>query len=244
MAGNIQLFQLEDDKKKRMIRMKRKGKFILSGISLFLFCVLIVLVRFVDVRSIGPENTSVGLSHLNQFFSGLTGFNTLWYKITTWLGYAVILVGAMLAAAGFVQIIKRKNPLKADREIIALGGLYILMMGVYALFEIVVINYRPVILLKDIHPAASFPSSHTVLACVIMGSAVMLIGKYVKKKSLCRLLQTACIALMAVTVLGRLISGVHWFTDILGGILISTALLELYSGIIEKKSETIKPEAD
>ena len=84
------------------------------------------------------------------------------------------------------------------------------------------------------NPEASFPSSHTMIVCVIMGSAIMLIGRYIKKKPLCSGLQIICTAIIAVTVVGRLISGVHWFTDIMGGILISSALLALYSGITQK----------
>ncbi len=37
-----------------------------------------------------------------------------------------------------------------------------------------------------------------------------------------------CLSVIAVTVIGRLIAGVHWFTDILGGILISITLLSIF----------------
>ncbi|MBO6094010.1 MAG: phosphatase PAP2 family protein, partial [Oscillospiraceae bacterium] len=83
-------------------------------------------------------------------------------------------------------------------------------------------------------PEASFPSSHTMLVCVIMGSSIPLLGKYVKSDVLCTVLRIICAAIIAVTVIGRLISGVHWFTDILGGILISVMLLNLYAEILER----------
>ena len=214
--------------------MKNKNNLFVSGISGLLVMILIVLVRFVDVRPIGPEGTSIGLSRLNGFFFRISGVNILWYHITDWLGVAAILVAFLFAMAGFVQLIKRRSILKVDHEILALGGLYIVVIGLYVLFEIVIVNYRPIIMPDGTHPEASFPSSHTMLVCVIMGSAIMLIGKYLKEKPLCRVLRGICAAIIGMTVIGRLIAGVHWFTDIVGGVLISIFLLSLFSEVLER----------
>lgn len=214
--------------------MKNKNNLFVSGISGLLVMILIVLVRFIDVRPIGPEGTSIGLSRLNGFFFRLSGVNILWYHITDWLGIAAILVAFLFAMAGFVQLIKRRSIFKVDREILALGCLYIVVIGLYVLFEIVIVNYRPIIMPDGIHPEASFPSSHTMLVCVIMGSAIMLIGKYLKEKPLCRVLRGICAAIIGMTVVGRLIAGVHWFTDIVGGILISIFLLSLFSEVLKR----------
>lgn len=214
--------------------MKNKNNLFVSGISGLLVMLLIVLVCFVDVRPIGAEGTSIGLSRLNGFFFRLSGVNILWYHITDWLGVAAILVAFLFAMAGFVQLIKRRSILKVDHEILALGGLYIVLIGLYALFEIVIVNYRPIIMPDGTHPEASFPSSHTMLVCVIMGSAIMLIGKYLKEKPLCRVLRGICAAIIGMTVIGRLIAGVHWLTDIVGGILISVFLLSLFSEVLER----------
>ena len=214
--------------------MKNKNNLFVSGISGLLVMILIVLVRFVDVRPIGPEGTSIGLSRLNGFFFRLSGVNILWYHITDWLGVAAILVAFLFAMAGFVQLIKRRSIFKVDREILALGCLYIVVIGLYVLFEIVIVNYRPIIMPDGTHPEASFPSSHTMLVCVIMGSAIMLIGKYVKEKRICRVLRGICAAIIGMTVIGRLIAGVHWFTDIVGGVLISIFLLSLFSEVLKR----------
>ena len=217
--------------------MKNKGKFLMLGISGALFALLIVLLRCVDVEPVGAAGTSVGLSHMNRFVFELTGVNMVWYNITDWLGLAAIFAAFLFAATGLVQVIKRRRILKVDKEILALGGLYILVIGIYVLFENVIVNYRPIIMPGCSNPEASFPSSHTMLVCVIMGSTVIIIGKYIKKKSLCRVIRGMCAAVIAVTVVGRLISGVHWFTDILGGLLISTFLLALYSALITWEEE-------
>lgn len=209
--------------------MKKKEKLILAGGSGLLFILLIVLIRFADVSQIGPEDTSIGLSGINRAVFQLTGVNILWYQITDWLGIVAIFVAFVFALTGFVQMIKRRSLLKVDGEILGLGGLYAITIGLYILFEKVIVNYRPIVMPDAVHPEASFPSSHTMLVCVIMGSAMMLLKKYVKNQRLQITLGIICAAVIGITVIGRLISGVHWFTDIIGGILISAFLLSLYS---------------
>ena len=199
-----------------------------SGLSAAL---LIILVRFVDVRPIGPEGTSIGLSHLNQSVFDRFGVNMLWYEITDWLGVAAVLTAFLFALTGMVQLIKRRSLLKVDRAILALGGLYIIVAGLYILFEVLIVNYRPIIMPGGTGPEASFPSSHTMLVCVIMGSAMMLIDRYIAVKTLRGLLRIICAVIIGVTVIGRSIAGVHWFTDSLGGILISAALLALFAEV-------------
>ena len=207
-------------------------RIITAGIGLLLTVILIALVRLVDVAPIGADGTSIGLSHLNQFVFDLFGVNMLWYNITDWLGVAAVLTGFVFAVTGLVQLIKRRSLLKVDREILSLGGLYIVVIGLYLFFENVIINYRPIIMPDNTSPEASFPSSHTMLVCVIMGSAAMLINRYIRNKPLNRILRAVCYVIIGVTVVGRLIAGVHWFTDILGGILISVTLLSLYEEVI------------
>ena len=214
--------------------MKQKKYALSAGISGLLFAALIVLVRFVDVQAIGPEGTRIGLSHLNRFVFELLGVHMLWYEITDWLGIAAIGMALLFAMVGLIQWIMRKSIWKVDRELLLLGGLYLIVIGLYVLFELAVVNYRPVIMPGSTQPEASFPSSHTMLVCVIMGSAIPILGKYVKSETLCAALQVICAAIITITILGRLISGVHWFTDILGGILISVMLLNLYTAILER----------
>lgn len=214
--------------------MKQKKYALTAGISGLLFAVLIILVRFVDVQAIGPEGTRIGLSHLNRLVFEKLGVRMLWYEITDWLGIAAISTALLFAVAGLAQWVKRKSIWKVDREILALGALYLIVIGLYVLFELLIVNYRPIIMPGSIHPEASFPSSHTMLVCVIMGSAIPLLGEYVKSDVLCKALRIICAAIIAITVFGRTISGVHWFTDILGGILISVILLNLYTALLER----------
>jgi membrane-associated phospholipid phosphatase len=211
-----------------------KNKFLLSGIFFALFLLLIVAVRSIDVAAIGPEGTSIGFAHVNKTVHDFFGVNLFWYSVTDRPGILAIFTAFVFAVTGFFQWIKRKSIWKVDKEILVLGGLYIVVIGLYVLFENVIINYRPVIMPGYERPEASFPSTHTMIVCVIMGSAVPLIKKYIRNGKGKALLQAFCGLVIGATVIGRLISGVHWFTDILGGILISAALLLFYAGIVEK----------
>lgn len=158
----------------------------------------------------------------------------LWYSITDWLGVVAILFALGYAIIGGIQVIKRKSIFKVDKEIIALGIFYILIVAVYILFEKLSLNYRPV--LMDGVAEASYPSSHTLMSVCICGSAI-LINKKLFNNKITKILNVLSLILIITIVVGRLISGVHWFTDIIGGLLISSALLmSFYTAINGEKT--------
>ncbi|MBR0082319.1 MAG: phosphatase PAP2 family protein [Clostridia bacterium] len=208
--------------------MKKWGKISIAAALGVLFLALIAIVKWVDVAAIGPEGTSVGLSHLNGAVASALGFQETWYKITKLTGYVAFAVIAAFAVLGGWQLISRKSLAKVDRKLLFLAGLYVVTAVLYVVFEKVVINYRPVIVPGDAGPEASFPSTHTMLAVVVFGSALLLLPDYLADRRL--LLGARCVvcALLLVTVIGRLLSGVHWLTDILGGILLGAFLLAAF----------------
>ena len=211
-----------------------KKKFITSAVCFGLFLLLIVLLKTVDVAAVGPEGTEIGLSKLNVAAHDLFGENLGWYKVTNILGYLAILIALCFAALGGLQLIRRRSVLKVDKEILLLGCLYIVTIVFYVFFEKVIVNYRPLLLPGGEGPEASFPSSHTMLSCVILGSGLQLIKKYAQKSKTVQLVLTVVFAVMlALIVAGRLLSGVHWFTDIIGGILLSVALLNAWEGAVK-----------
>ena len=218
-----------------MRKLNRKyGK---AAISFALFILTIALVTSVDIAQIGPAGTCIGLSHINGPVHNLIGVHMLWYKLTNYLGYLALAAGGVFAVIGLKQLIERKSLKQVDRQILALGGLFVLLGVIYVLFEKLVVNCRPVLMEGETVPEASFPSSHTVLAFVIFGAVAMMLKDYVKDKKTAALLQNVCLVLLLVAVIGRLISGVHWFTDIIGGIFLSVALLQTFSGVLEKLRE-------
>ena len=211
-----------------------KKKCITAAVSFGLFLLLILLVKTVDVAVVGPEGAKIGLSKLNVAIHDLFGVHMAWYKVTNVLGYLAILIGLCFAAIGGLQLIYRRSILKVDKEILLLGGLYVVTVLFYILFEKVVVNYRPILMPDGEGLEASFPSSHTMLSCVILGSGLELLKKYARKNRNIQTALTAVFAVMlALIVAGRLLSGVHWFTDILGGILLSVALLNAWEALLK-----------
>lgn len=196
-----------------------------------LFAGLIYLLGIYDVAPIGPAGTSVGFSHINKFVHDLTGVNMFWYDITDYIGYAAIGICALFALAGFVQMIKRRSLLKVDGEIWALGVLFAAVIGCYVYFEKHIINYRPIVMPGETAPEASFPSSHTMLVMTVL-VAVMIISDRYFGKGLGVLVRFICFVTVLVTIGGRLYCGVHWTTDIVGAILLSATLLQLFSAVV------------
>ncbi|MCR5097535.1 MAG: phosphatase PAP2 family protein [Lachnospiraceae bacterium] len=209
--------------------MKKKTNAMVGGIAFVLFILLIILLKTVDVAAVGPEGTSVGLSHLNVSFHEMFPLNMTFYKLTEMLGYLALLVAAAFAMMGLSQRLRSKQAGGADHEFYILAGLYVAMGILYVLFEKVIINYRPEILPGETGVEASFPSSHTMLACVVFGSAYTMLKIYMEKSTKRLILQIVLDVLIFLTVFGRLICGVHWFTDIVGGVLISIALVRMFN---------------
>ena len=209
----------------------KKTKFAVSIGLIFFAVIFTIMVKVIDVKPTGVNNTEIGFSTLNHLVFNATGVNIVWYYITDWLGLIPIFMAIIYAIIGVAQLIKRKSFCKVDKEILALGIFYIILIALYILFEKVIINYRPV--LMDGYLEASYPSSHTLMAVCICGSSIIVNNKLYKNK-LSKFSNALSVIIIITTVLGRLISGVHWFTDILGGIIISLALLVNFNFAIQK----------
>lgn len=208
--------------------MKRKMRKSL-GVSigmLLAFALWTALVCLVDVKPIGPEGSFVGFATLNGYVHGLTGVNMWLYDLTDWLGLLPIAVVFGFAILGLVQWIGRKSILKVDRSIIVLGVFYAAVFAVYLLFEIVPVNYRPVLIEGILE--SSYPSSTTMLVMCVMPTAIMQLRSRIKGKTAKTCVTAALIAFTAFVVIGRLMSGVHWASDIIGGALISASLVSAY----------------
>ncbi len=208
---------------------KTRSSFKPGIIMMAIFIIYTIAVKFVNVKDIGPLNSKVGFATLNNFYRHILDFNNFWYKISEFFGYLTILIAVFFVIVAVVQLIQRKSIWRIDKNIISLGGFYAAVMLLYVFFEKVIINYRPVILDEGLE--ASFPSSHTVLAICITGSAVFQFRKYFKNKEKRRCAYIIVIFIGAMTVAGRVLSGVHWVSDIIGGIILSIAMLLLYKAV-------------
>ncbi|MBR6029366.1 MAG: phosphatase PAP2 family protein [Clostridia bacterium] len=190
------------------------------------FALWTLLIRTVDVQPVGVNGTDIGLATVNQWFHRLTGVHLWIYTVTDWLGLVPIAICLCFAALGLVQLIRRRNLLKVDADILLLGGYYILVIIGYLIFEMIPINYRPILI--DGAMEASYPSSTTLLVLSVMPTLTFQVNRRTAKPSPRRAAAAFALLFSAFMVLGRLVAGVHWLTDIIGAILLSAGLYSLY----------------
>ena len=195
-----------------------------------MFILFTVAVMKVDVAAIGPKDSLVGLSKINDFMFKKLGTHPIWDMITEVLLVTAFLIVLLFGVIGIKQLIERKSLWKVDHGILLLAVFYVFLAAFYELFEVAVVNYRPI--LEDGELAASFPSSHTMLICSIVGSAMVLFDRMLTNKVVRNAVEIIGGIILILAVIGRLLAGVHWFTDILGGVLLSAALVMFYDASV------------
>ena len=208
---------------------KHKKQLRTSVVFIAAFIGWTVALRYVDVQHIGPNGSVVGFATLNGFVHRLTGVCMPIYTITDWLGLVPVAIGFAFAVLGLTQWIRRKHILWVDWSILILGVFYLLMLVVYLLFESVIINYRPVLI--NGYLEASYPSSTTLLTLCVIPTTMWQLHRRIKRPVFRCIIQTILILFMLFMVVGRLLAGVHWITDIVGGILLSIGMFLLYDAV-------------
>ena len=209
-------------------------KLLCTGLILIVaFVIWTILVLTVDVKPIGVNETDIGFATLNMWFHSLTGVNMTLYNITDWLGLIAIFACIFFGILGFVQFIKRKSLFKVDFSLIVLGGYYIIVILCYLIFEMIPINYRPVLINGFME--VSYPSSTTLLVLSVMPTVNFQVKIRLTNMTVKRIICFGSILFSTCMIAGRLISGVHWFTDIVGSVILSTGLFLSYKAIVTIK---------
>ena len=207
---------------------KNEKKILLIGsIFLAMFAVWTALILTVDVQPLGQNGTSIGFAAFNCWFHHFTGVNMAIYTITDWMGLVPVIICLIFAGIGMVQLIKRRSFFRVDADIMILGVYFVVIVFLaYAIFEMIPINYRPILI--EGRMEASYPSSTTLLVLSVMPALIEQIQRRPSDITAKRIIKIAAIAFSTFMVIGRLVSGVHWFTDIVGGVLLSAGLFMLY----------------
>ena len=205
---------------------RNKHSLITPAVLFAVFVLYTAAVALLDVKPVGQMNSNVGMATINKALSDAIGVHMIWYDITNILGILALLIAAFFGVVGVIQLVTRKSLLKVDRDIIILGCFYVMVIVCYVLFDHFAINYRPVMLEDTLE--ASYPSSHTMLAVCVMSTAICQLKWKMRDEHVSRIVQGVLAVLIVLTVVGRMISGVHWFTDIIGGVLLSAFLVSLY----------------
>ena len=148
------------------------------------------------------------------------------YTVTDWLGLVPIFICGCFGMVGLRQWIRRKKLLRVDSDIRLLGIYYLLVISCYLFFEMAPVNYRPILI--DGCLEASYPSSTTLLVLSVMPTLKFQIDRRAGSPALRKATTLFVVAFSALMVAGRLVSGVHWATDIVGSVLLAGALFMLY----------------
>lgn len=212
--------------------MKTKGKreLIFGITNIIEFILWTTLIQTINVKSVGVNGTEIGFATINTWFHSLTGVNMTLYNITDWAGLVPVFICMFFGFIGLIQLIKRKSLLKVDFDIIALGIYYVIVISWYLIFEMIPINYRP-ILINGV-AEASYPSSTTILVLSVMPTLAFEVNKRIKNTALKITSNIITVIFTIFMVVGRLISGVHWLTDIIGSIFLSMGLFYIYKGTV------------
>ena len=213
-------------------KMKKEGKglLILGSILILAFVIWTVLIQIVDVQPVGENGTDIGFAAFNSWFHKLTGVHMIIYHITDWLGLIPLIVCMLFGGIGFFQLVKRRSLFKVDKDILFLGIYYVIVISAYLVFEIIPINYRPILINGVME--ASYPSSTTLLVLSVMPTLVLQVNRRLENAHMKRIVNILTMIFSVFVVIGRLISGVHWFTDIAGGILLSAGLFLIYKAVV------------
>ena len=207
---------------------KKNRKLLIGAAFLLLFIVLIVLLKTADVALDEVTGKEIGLSGVNLAVRDAIGEHYRLYDLTQYLGYFAILIAAGFAVWACVRFcFARFKFRKMGFDFLVLAALYVAVLLFYVFFEVVVINYRPVLL--EGKAEASFPSSHTMLSITVFVSAAKILYRRFAPSVSPVLFSLPFWALAAFVAVARLFSGVHWLTDILGGVLLSLALIFFFS---------------
>lgn len=212
--------------------MKKNGKKELKvgGSLLVIFSIWTGLVQCLDVKPIGANNTDIGFSTLNSYFHQMTGVHMTLYTITDWLGLIPIFICVVFGGLGLVQLIKRKSLFKVDKDLILLGIYYFIVIMGYLIFEMIPINYRPILIEGRLE--ASYPSSTTLLVLSVMPTLLLQIKRRSTHILITKIVSVVTILFSLFMVIARLTCGVHWLTDIIGALILSTGLYYLYKALV------------
>ena len=206
--------------------MKDKKLFSVGLILIAVFVFWTILILTVDVQPVGVNGTVVGFATLNCSFHNMTGVNMTIYHITDWLGLVPLFCCMIYGAVGFVQLLQRKSLLKVDIDILLLGVYYVIVIFGYLIFEMIPINYRPILI--DGIMEVSYPSSTTLLVLSVMPTVIFQVDRRIKNRVVRRIITPSIILFSLFMLIGRTVAGVHWLTDIIGSVFLSAGLFLIY----------------
>lgn len=209
---------------------KTKNGFLLTVILLVGFLIYTMCVMHVDAKPMGLDGTKIGFASLNVPIHQFLGFNKVFYYLSKGIGVITFVVAGFFAALTVIEMVIRKGIFKADQSLYALCVIYVLVIIAYVLFDKIAINFRPIDMGEGLEP--SYPSTHTMLAVVVFVTGAIQLKYRLDESVIKKTVIIVLYALNGLMILFRMLSGVHWFTDILGGVIIGVVFISLYINML------------
>lgn len=154
-----------------------------------------------------------------------------WARITDIILISSILSLSVFAILGLCQLFSRKSIKKVDRSLLAMFIPLILMAVAYFVFNHFLIwNVRP-----NGSGEASFPSSHVMVVSTIFFCIALILPQYIHSKLACASLNLLMLLLIVFTAIGRVVSNMHWMSDVFGALAFSAIFAFVYFLIIRRK---------
>ena len=211
--------------------MKRGTKTIIWGAAAV---ALTAAVGLIDVQgtSVGKD---VGFGTLNNVIFAFFGENEVWGKITDIL-LGVLIASAVIAifwaAARWAK--EGKDSKKMGKSLACFGVAGGVAAAIYLIFEkLLVINYSPV--LEGGKAVPSFPSTHVLVAVVLAMISAIILTSLLKKRVLRIAVNTILPTLMVWMMVGVILAGTGWFTDVIGGLLYGMTAVSLYQTLMARR---------
>jgi membrane protein DedA with SNARE-associated domain len=210
---------------------KTHGQLTLALFFIFTAILFICLALYIQV--VGPSNIMVNEA-MFHFFRGISirsnSLDSVMIDITL-LGQKQVLLPVVIILFGWLVICKRWR-----------AAFHTLALGVLAAGSIYVIKH----LLKSPRPwgiftnteTFSMPSGHTTLAATLYIGLAFLIASSLRPNRRWPIYTVALLITFAIGI-SRLYLGAHWFTDVLGALLLSATLLMMV--IISYQRQVEKP---
>lgn len=208
-------------KKDNNIKFKLKKEYILPGIFLGLFIIWSILVLTGVTNKIDQfiESLVIGIRS-ERFTKVMTNFTNLGG------GYALAVICILL----FFFIKNKKIPLSITINLVT-------VFITSQLFKAIFRRPRPNGILLGSATGYSYPSGHTMVSFAFYIYILYLLCKKINNKLVRLLLIIFTTLLLTLIAFSRIYLGVHYFSDIMGGLLLGTSYIFIFINI-NKRGET------
>lgn len=200
--------------------MKDKKNIIIIVLSL-LFVILCILVKLDLLSNIDESVYKFITSNMNDTTTNI-------YKVITFFGSTIFMVGLCVLLLVLFIIIKK------NIYGYIISGTLIFSTIMNNVIKVIIRRERPIYMIVR-ETTFSFPSGHTMASVSMYGILIYLINKSNMNKKLKIILSIILGMIPFMVATSRIYLGAHYFSDILGAIMLATIVLLISTKYIKDK---------